>query len=416
MSRPASGSILTPGGKRKSWALRFRAYGKRRFVSLPDCMSREEAERELRHILADVERGIWRPAKKAPLAPEPSQVADGDPLFCDFAAGWVELNETDWKPETRQDYLWALQGHLCWFKDFRLSEITAEAIDQFTAHKRAQGNLSANSINKTLSRLAQVLELATDYELIPKNPAAGSKRRLKGEPRKREWVKPEQLMTLVDNCGERGFRPVVEVLAGCGLRNGEACNLRWGEVNLVFNELTVRESKTEAGTARVVAIPEAVAAELRKLHESSAKTGDDDPVFLSRDGAQQTVRNVEARLKPAIKLANAELEIKGIEPIPESVGPHGLRRTYASVRFALGDDPVWTASQLGHRASAFSMDVYAKAVSRESRLAGAHLQEFRRALHWAKLGRLPSKLPVSGGQGATARRPPRRPSVPSFPL
>ena len=169
MSRPASGSILTPGGKRRSWGLRFRAYGKRRFVSLPDCTSREEAERELRHILADVERGIWRPAKKAPLAPEPSQVADGDPLFWDFAAGWVELNEADWKPETRQDYLWALQGHLCWFQDFRLSEITAEAIDEYTAQKRAQGKLCANTINKTLSRLAQILELATDYELIPKN-------------------------------------------------------------------------------------------------------------------------------------------------------------------------------------------------------------------------------------------------------
>ncbi len=34
MARKATGSMVEPGGKQRSWALRFRAYGKRRFVSL----------------------------------------------------------------------------------------------------------------------------------------------------------------------------------------------------------------------------------------------------------------------------------------------------------------------------------------------------------------------------------------------
>jgi integrase len=43
--------------------------------------------------------------------------------------------------------------------------------------------------------------------------------------------------------------------------------------------------------------------------------------------------------------ANVQLEAVGIAPISERVSPHSLRRTYASLRYACGDDPVydWTA-------------------------------------------------------------------------
>ena len=66
MPRKATGQVIAPDGKQRSWALRFRAYGKRRYVTLgrpEDGWTRERAEVELRHVLADVERGIWRPAR-----------------------------------------------------------------------------------------------------------------------------------------------------------------------------------------------------------------------------------------------------------------------------------------------------------------------------------------------------------------
>ena len=63
---------------------------------------------------------------------------------------------------------------------------------------------------------------------------------------------------------------------------------------------------------------------------------------------------------------------------------------YASLRFALGTDPVYVANQLGHTEPAFSMKVYARAVRRRERLTGTALREFDRAIHWAAMG--------SGGQ------------------
>jgi integrase len=80
-----------------------------------------------------------------------------------------------------------------------------------------------------------------------------------------------------------------------------------------------------------------------------------DPVFLSAHRAsahadhirRQSAANVARRLKTAIRGANRKLAELGIESISERVTTHSLRRTYASIRAASGDDPVYIAEQLG---------------------------------------------------------------------
>jgi hypothetical protein len=76
----------------------------------------------------------------------------------------------------------------------------------------------------------------------------------------------------------------------------------------------------------------------------------------------------------------AELDL---EPIGR-VSPHGLRRTYASLRCAVGDDIAYTASQLGHENAVFTMRTYTHAVKRRGRLIGVELEEFNRAVEWAQ--------------------------------
>ena len=50
-----------------------------------------------------------------------------------------------------------------------------------------------------------------------------------------------------------------------------------------------------------------------------------------------------------------------------------VRRTYASMRYACGDDPVYVAEQGGWLDPSFPIRVYAKAARRRERLPGAHL-------------------------------------------
>jgi transcriptional regulator with XRE-family HTH domain len=68
------------------------------------------------------------------------------------------------------------------------------------------------------------------------------------------------------------------------------------------------------------------------------------------------------------------------------VSPHSLRRTYASLRYACGDDPVYVAEQGGWADPAFPIKVYAKAVRRRERLSGTHREAFDAALDWAAMG------------------------------
>jgi integrase len=298
---------------------------------------------------------------------------------------WFAAKERDWRPNTRTDYKWSLELHLLpFFGDYLLAAIDAETVDRYAAAKQREGALSNNSINKTLTRLSQILETALDYEKITRNPAKGKKRRLNGEVRSRPHVEPEQLPSLLAACSGE-FRPLVATLAGAGLRISEAVSLIWSNVNLAAGTLSVEDSKTAAGV-RVSDLPDGLASELRSYKARGHKTAASDPVFRKRDGYPQTVRNAEAWLKVAIRRANRRLGKLGIEPISEGASPHSLRRTYASLRFAAGDDPVYVIAQLGHTDVGFSMSVYARAVKRRSRLSGALLEEFEKASVWALLG------------------------------
>ncbi len=369
MARKATGQVIEPQDGR-AWAIRFRAYGKRRYVALGTAeggWSRKRAEAELRHVLADVERGIWRPYEpaKAPLIAEA-------PTFHEFASEW-------------------LSGHLLpHFAQMHLDQIGPEDIDRYKVVKLREGALGPNQINKSLGLLAMILDAAGDYGHIDaaRNPARGRRRRVKRNMPNRPTVEPEQLPSLLEAAHK--LRPMVATMAAAGLRNGETCGLDWPDFDPASGTLTVGASKTEAGV-RQVDLPNALRKELAayKLRTPRSSEG---PMFRNRKGQRQSVSNVERRLKTTIRRANKRLDELGLRPIDEAVTPHSLRRLYASLRFALGDDPVYVANQLGHTEPGFSMKVYASAVRRRERLIGVALREFDAALEWAAMG---SGEPVS---------------------
>jgi hypothetical protein len=100
MARQATGTITEHRGKdgRTYRALRFSAYGKRRYVTLGPVTDRK-AESELRHVLADVERGTWQP----PQAVEtPTEAAV--PTFHQLSEQWWLRHSGRLTEETLIDY------------------------------------------------------------------------------------------------------------------------------------------------------------------------------------------------------------------------------------------------------------------------------------------------------------------------
>jgi integrase len=245
-------------------------------------------------------------------------------------------------------------------------------------------------VNKTITRLSQILGTAAEYGLVPANAAAGKRRRLKGTKPRRAWVEPEQLPLLLEHAepllAGRG-RPLLSTLAGAGLRISETLGLERRDVNLVKGTLTVRQSKTDAGV-RIVDLTPALRDELAVWLDKSEFRQPGDLVFPTQKGKPDNRNNVRRRLLvKAIEAANPKLVELGIEPIG-AVSPHGLRRTFASLRCAVGDDVAYTAAQLGHEDAVFSLKTYTHAVKRRDRLTGHELEQFERAIEWAQWARM----------------------------
>ncbi|MCW2979416.1 MAG: tyrosine-type recombinase/integrase [Solirubrobacterales bacterium] len=138
--------------------------------------------------------------------------------------------------------------------------------------------------------------------------------------------------------------------------------------------------------------------ELWTLAATSSITSPDDPVFIGKRGTAQTPANVSRRLKSAIAATNPKREGMGIAPLSERVTPHSLRRTFASLRYVVGDDPITVGEQGGWSDPSFPMKVYARAVKRREKLDGAALEQFDAALQWAQIGTKRETASDAGGE------------------
>jgi integrase len=70
-------------------------------------------------------------------------------------------------------------------------------------------------------------------------------------------------------------------------------------------------------------------------------------------------------LTRAFERANDKLEEADGIPLPAGLRPHSLRRTFASVLYALGHDPAYVMAQLGHTKPSLALAIYAKAMRLE---------------------------------------------------
>jgi len=386
MARKPTGQIYEnrskTTGRITSYGVRFRYGGKRHYVTL-DATTPKEAEVTAAHLMADVQRGLWTPPEERPPEREPREM----PTFGEFASDWFralcEEGGRDGRglsPKGREDVLWRL-GHLRNLGPLRLDAITVEEVDRFRRQKVARGGLSPSSINKFIETLAAILEVAVEYEHIPRNPAKGKRRRLNAAKPKRAYLdRAEHISALLDAAGDLDReerrrttpwrRALLAVLVFAGLRIGEALDLRWRDLNLASGTLHVRGTKTDAAERMVDLLP-VLRDELLSYAAARPERDPDALIFPTTGtggryagGGKHSPSNIRNRvLNPAITNANATLAKRGATSIPTDLTPHGLRRTFASLLVALGRDPAVFMDQMGHTTANLTLSVYARAMA-----------------------------------------------------
>jgi integrase len=371
MARQATGAIVEHQGKdRRTYrGLRFTAYGKRRFVSLGP-VTAGEAEAELRHVLADVERGTWQPSRSVEPPPESEPI----PTFHEYAEQWWLRNEGRLTARTQKDYRWRLELHLIpAFGETRLDRITFDAVERYIASKLAASPpLSPRSINMTVTLLGAILEGAVERELISRNPAKGKGRRLREHKGRRSYLETAgQIAALLDAAGELDAeatrerqhlskRATLATMIYTGVRVGEVCSLRWRDVDLQAERLHVPGTKTGEAD-RFVKIRGALRLELQALKDRGP-VDQHAYLFPTRTGRRQYETKIRvSNLVAAVKRANANLAKKDLPPLPDNLTPHSLRRTFATVLYALGESPPVVMAEMGHTSPALALRIYAQA-------------------------------------------------------
>jgi integrase len=400
MARPTVGKVLEHVGKDGLTyrSLRFVAYGKRRFVAL-GAVSAEAAEKALRHVIADVERGTWQPARQVESPREPDPI----PTFHEFAEDWWLRNEKQLAAKTRTDYRWRLECHLLpYFGEMPLDAITFDTVERYIAAKLTEGEriraaaaadspivqhftdsigrerkrkaqpLSPRAINMTLILFAAILEGAVERGLIVRNPAKGRRRRvIEHAPRRSYLETAEQIKALLDAAGEIDREPttkgnrqaIVAVFVFAGLRISELVALRWRDVDLAGGWLHTG-SKTDAGW-RQVKIRGALRDILVALKAATPHPVPDAYVFATPAGARPSTTKVrDSKLAPALRRASKRLIERDLAPLPEGITPHSLRRTFCSVLYALGEDPGVVMDEMGHTDPALALRIYRQAMRR----------------------------------------------------
>jgi integrase len=157
-------------------------------------------------------------------------------------------------------------------------------------------------------------------------------------------------------------RAILAVLLFGGLRIGEACDLRWRNVDLATGWLTVGHAKTDAGSGRRVKIRGALRDVLLTIKPADASP--DAYVFATRGGGRPNPSNVRNRvLIRAVEMACEQLVDRGGTPLPH-LTPHSCRRTFASALYALGEAPPVVMAEMGHTSPNLALRIYAQAMRR----------------------------------------------------
>jgi integrase len=162
------------------------------------------------------------------------------------------------------------------------------------------------------------------------------------------------------------------LLATTGLRRGEALGLRWSDVDLERETISVSQTLTTVGHRVVVSPPKSDRSRRRlRIDFTTARVlgehseaqgrdrellgvpeGRDDYVFAEPDGSPIHPDSVTRRFQTLVRRSG----------LPRLRGPHDLRHTWASLALAAGVHPKVVSDRLGHSTISITIDTYSHAI------------------------------------------------------
>jgi integrase len=170
--------------------------------------------------------------------------------------------------------------------------------------------------------------------------------------RPNDWLTPDEDTAIRDAPIDARERIVVALLRWTGVRVGEACALRWSDVDTVRGFVHIRESKTDSGVRDVTLLPE-LSDELKAWQRHLEQRN----LYLPGGPLLATNRGTHMKTQFAWRLVKRVATRAGVRvrEAPDESGwntsevtPHTFRRTLATDLLNRGARLEVVASTLGH--------------------------------------------------------------------
>jgi integrase len=285
-----------------------------------------------------------------------------------LAEAWFrDVSAGDRSPSTLAQYRYRLDRQIIpALGELRVRELTPGTIDRhLTAVTAKHGAAAARTVRSVLSGMAG---LAARNDAIDRNPVRDAGRIKNGRkkaPMALNETQARQLLAFLsydDTAIRRDLPDLVAFMLATGARLGEACALRWSDVDcdrqlvsitgtvvrLPGKGLVISSTKTTTSN-RVLRLPAWIAELLHARRDNAAKDlrPDVTPVFPAPLGGLRDRSNTQADLRDAFKAAGVA-----------SITSHVLRKTTATLLDSAGLSAREIADQLGHAKPSMTTDVY----------------------------------------------------------
>ena len=244
----------------KTWWVDFSAHGERFRLSVGTGDWRQ-AESHAKELVADALAGRMTRAA----------LDTGKQAFADAADAYLEARRLDLAESSLRKERQLLTFPKRFFGKAALASITADFLNVYRKW-RAKNGAGPVIINMEMGVLRRILKRAKRWHLV-----GGELRPLRERHALRRALTPEQKARLLEVSRQRPewdvARCAMTLALNTTMRGCELRGLRWGDVDLTGELVTVRRSKTEAGERVIPLTPDAIAA-LMEMRERAALLGD----------------------------------------------------------------------------------------------------------------------------------------------
>ena len=272
--------------------------------------------------------------------------------FGEWSGQWL-ATKVDLKPTTRRGYEGVLRVHILpeW-GPVRLGDITHQGIAAWVARLN-DSHLGASSVRQAHRVVSLILALAVRDGRLARNPAIGVPlpRAVRGE---QVFLTHDQVDQLAEAAGRD--RLAILFLAYTGVRYGEMAALRVRNLNLLRRRALIAEAVVDVNGRAVFGTPKnhqrrqvpltRFLADELAVHVAGKAPG--DFVFTAEKGGVLHLRNFRrSSFDPAVRATGLE-----------SLTPHALRHTAASLAIASGANVKVVQTMLGHQSATMTLDLY----------------------------------------------------------